>query len=116
MNKLLTFLALTFALNVSAQSVPTLAEIPLTMSASQSGALTNAIYLEVETRQVASLVKHLSNYSGVTTEQLSNNTVAVGLAHQPTFTGAIQSKYAQPSFVILTDNFVEYLNHSFLLC
>ena len=39
----------------------------------------------------------------MTTEQLSNNTVAVGLAHQPTFTGAIQSKYAQPSFVIDID-------------
>ena len=103
MKKLLTTLALTFSINVSAQSVPSLAEIQLTMSASQSGALTNAIYLEVETRQAASLVKHLSNYSGVTTEQLSNNTVAVGLAHQPMFTGAIQSKYAQPSFVIDTN-------------
>ncbi|MDG6100056.1 transglutaminase domain-containing protein [Alteromonas sp. ZYF713] len=103
MNKLLTTLALTFSLNVSAQTVPSLAEIPLTMSASQSGALTNSIYLEVETRQADSLVKYLSHYSGVTTEQLSKNTVAVGLAHQPVFTGAVQSKYVQPSFVIDTD-------------
>ena len=103
MNKLLTFLALTFALNVSAQSVPTLAEIPLTMSASQSGPLTHAIYLEVETRQADSLVKQLSNYSGITAQQLNKNTVAVALAHQPRFIGAMQRKYAQPSFVIDTD-------------
>ncbi|WP_296045496.1 transglutaminase family protein [uncultured Alteromonas sp.] len=103
MSKLLTTLALTFSLNVSAQSVPSLAEIPLTMSDGQSGALTNAIYLEVETRQPASLVKYLSNYSGVTTEQLNDNTVAVALDHQPRFTGLVQANYAQPSFVIDTD-------------
>ena len=103
MRTALIALALTASLHVSAETVPSLASVPVTLAADQSVRLGATIYFEVKTPKAPQLQKHLGDYQGVTVEQLDTNTLAVAMVSQPRYTGGLKQQYSRPSFVIDTD-------------
>ena len=103
MMKRVIMLALTASMQVSAQSVPSMAVIPLELSPTQTLPLDSIIHFEVSTRKPAQLTEYLSTYKGLSATQLDSETVAIAMSQQPQFTGPLNAQYSQASFVIDTD-------------
>ncbi|MDC8829664.1 transglutaminase-like domain-containing protein [Alteromonas gilva] len=103
MKVVLAILLLVLSCSTRAQSVPTLAQIPVTLNAPDYQPLGDIIHFELTVQNAAVAMAKLQDYAGISATQLSPTRLAIAMGKQPQFSGSRQPQYRLSSFVIDID-------------
>ena len=94
------FVGFAFTHTVSAQSVPSMAEIGIELAEGQVLPLSKQINFELVSSNSNKLATNLENWEGVTAEQVSDNRLSITLSPMPRFIKPVQDKHSADSFVV----------------
>ncbi|NVK54309.1 MAG: transglutaminase domain-containing protein [Alteromonadaceae bacterium] len=103
MKPLIALILLVLSCSTSAQSVPTMAQIPVSLSTPQYAPLGEIIHFELSVQDAPAALAKLLEYKGISATQVNPQTLAIAMGKQPQFSGNRQAQHRQSSFVIDID-------------
>lgn len=86
--------------NAVAQSVPSMAEFDITLGADQTLPLGAKISFDIVTSKPAEIQRSLLNWPDIKTERLDGDKLRIEMVERPKYTGRVNSKYLEDTFVI----------------